>query len=463
MVQVNATHYENRVYVNGVEKGTRYNSSGSWASFNGTLYLGYNGGSIYLNGTIDEFQVFNRSLSLEQIQAIYQAGLNNHSVDIIVRNETSVGENWTSCITASDGKVDSSTQCSNTVTINNGVPTIISSLIFPTTAYINDTLRGYCNAQDPDDVTLYYHFSWFLNGQINTSGTAGPLTTGISSNTANISSSQLSVGQNWTLQCIADDLLANSTGLNSSVTTIQPRIPEKVTLKNPTNNNYTIHERRPLFEWYTTNSTTQYQINITSSTGCGGNYYQNVTAPTLNFTPTNELCVDTEGPNTHYDWQVRACGDDGCGNWSDSWNFSIEPYVVITIVNNSVDLGSLTLGETKNTTQGTPGPFVLQNDGNVQADLINASSEQSLWTSVGLGTIYYQMKSRASSEVNSFNLTSSITSWTNVGSSNVSLIKQLNYSDAADSAYVDVQVTVPGDEPPGAKQSSLIFSWEQSP
>jgi len=349
---------------------------------------------------------------------------------------------------------------------NNNAPLINSSTIIPSpTAYVNDTLKGYCNATDADNITLYYHYSWFLNGVANASAMVGPYSQALQVNVANISNSSLAVGQNWTLQCIADDLIVNSAALNSSTTTIVARIPENVILKNPTNGNVTVHLRQPLLEWYASNQTTYYTINITSSTGCGGNYFQNITAPALNFTPTSELCLNTEGggSGTRYDWQVRACSPDACGNWSSLWNFSIEPYVVITLVNNSVDFINATLGETKNTTTGSVGPYVLQNDGNVIADMVNISASQSLWTSVGLGTNNFQMKARVSNESGSFNVTGSLTSWVNISATNQTVIRQLNYTDMNDSAYLDIQIKVPGDEPPGSKQTNLIFYWEQTP
>jgi hypothetical protein len=182
----------------------------------------------------------------------------------------------------------------------------------------------------------------------------------------------------------------------------------------------------------------------------------------VNFTPTNELCVDTEGPNTKYFWQVRACSSDVCGNWSELWNFSIEPYVVITLVNDAVNFSSLVLNQEKDTTTNTPTPFILQNDGNVIADLVNVSAQQSLWVSRPLNTEYFQMKARVSNESGSFN-SSSVTNWVYVTNTNQSMIWGLNYSNTNDSAYLDLYIKVPGDEPPGIKSSSIIFSWEQSP
>jgi len=263
---------------------------------------------------------------------------------------------------------------------------------------------------------------------------------------------------------MANDSYSNSSWRNSSVTQITARTPGNVTLISPTNNNYTIHARTPTFIWSTTNFTTYYEINITSN-HCP-DLFGNVTYPTTNYTPGSELCLESEsGGGTYYNWTVRACGIDACSPWASKWNFSIEPYVAITLVTGSINFGSVLLGEIKSTESGSPPPFALQNDGNVKADLVNVSSNMSLWQSpgAGLGTKYLQMKARNSSETGAFNMTTSITSWVNVTLTNTSIIRDLDYNNSNDLAYLDLQIEVPGDEPEGQKQTYLIFSWEQTP
>jgi len=463
LVSLNTSH--RLLYIDGAVKTEASSSSSVSAITVNQAYIGVlkriNFGD-YFNGSIDEVLIFNRSLSAEEIAAIYANQSVGKAVTTLADDETEVGENWSVAVTSTDTVNDSTTVLSNNLTIVNAIPTMITSTILPTTAYRNESLRGYCNATDADSTNLYYYYKWFLNNALNTSGSVGPYTQATQINVANITNTSLAVGQNWTLECKADDLTANSTAMNSSVKFINTLTPEKVNLKNPTNGNTTIHPRQPLFEWYATNATSRYEINITSSSGCGNNYYQNVTAPTLNFTPTSELCLQTES-TTRYDWKVRACSIDTCGTWSDQWNFSIEPYVAITLNTATVSFGTIGLNEQKNTTSDNPAPFSLQNDGNVQADLVNVSSSQSLWISQPLNSEYFQMKARASTETYSFNNATSLMNFVNVTGANTSLIRALNYSDNNDSAYVDIKVLVPGDEPPGAKQTSILFSWEQTP
>gem|GEM_PF-5000070 len=104
-------------------------------------------------------------------------------------------------------------------------PTIISSRVSPTTAYTNSTLLGYCNSTDPDNATLRYYYRWFLNSAVNATGTSINATNATEINVANITSDNLSKGQNWSLECIANDFTYNSSALNSSVLTISNSPP----------------------------------------------------------------------------------------------------------------------------------------------------------------------------------------------------------------------------------------------
>jgi hypothetical protein len=167
-----------------------------------------------------------------------------------------------------------------------------------------------------------------------------------------------------------------------------------------------------------------------------------------------------------YFWKVKA--NDGTANstWSDTWNFSIEPWVVINVTQSTINFGSMSLGEINDTTDDDPEPFILQNDGNVLADVVNVTTNASLWQSnIGaLGTQYFQIKAgNSTDESESFNWTASTTDWANVTDTNQSIIHGLNYSDTKDEVELEVRLEVPGDEPPGSKTGYVIFWWEQTP
>jgi len=78
------------------------------------LYIG--GVNNYFNGSIDEVMIFNRTLSAEQILALY-----NNRTDIIVSQETNVGDNWSVCVTPNDGFEDGQELCSVNLTVVNSV------------------------------------------------------------------------------------------------------------------------------------------------------------------------------------------------------------------------------------------------------------------------------------------------------------------------------------------------------
>jgi len=66
----------------------------------------------FFNGSIDDLQIYNRSLSPEQIQALYQ-----NRTDLVVSAETNVGDIWHACVTPNDGNSDGTKVCSNNLTV----------------------------------------------------------------------------------------------------------------------------------------------------------------------------------------------------------------------------------------------------------------------------------------------------------------------------------------------------------
>jgi len=76
----------------------------------------------YLNGMIDEVQIYDYALTEEQIYSNYLAGLAGHQPDVIHFNETAKDERWKCSITVSDGITDSDTKNSIEITIQNSPP-----------------------------------------------------------------------------------------------------------------------------------------------------------------------------------------------------------------------------------------------------------------------------------------------------------------------------------------------------
>ena len=342
-------------------------------------------------------------------------------------------------------------------------PVIQSSTILPSPTYNNESLRGYCNATDADNNNLTYIYRWFLNGLLNMSGSTANYTQGIGVNIGNISNSSLAIGQNWTLECQANDSMMTSSRLNSTTIMIQLMTPSIPSLVSPANGDITIHGRQPLMIWNNSALATWYEINITSNNCAGSSTNStNIGSVQSNYTPASKLCLQTEGggaSSTYYNWTVRACNPQACSNWSAMWNFSIEPYLAITLINNTVTFPALQPGDSANTTSLIIAPFQFRNDGNVYSNLTNVTINQSMWTNAALGTQYLQIEAGNTSESGSFDTGTSTMNWVNATDTNNNTITNLNYDIGARSAYIHVLIQVPTQEPAGSKTTYFTFNW----
>ncbi len=457
-----------KIYINGNLDST--NTIGQYPIMNTTIpltigsYLNSNDGSLIravFNGTIDEVLIFDRALSSNQIAEIYTKQSTGKAVTTLVSNETSLGEIYSTQIGVCDG-YECETSISNNITIVNTPPVINTATILPQPAFTNESLRGYCNATDANDATIIYHYKWYLNNILNSSGTTSSFTQGLNSNIINITNTQLSVGQNWTLECQANDTQITSNKMNSSTITIQPLIPAIPTIISPTNNNYMVRDRQPTFIWTTSTPelVTWYEINLTSNHCAAIHTNQtNIQSNGGNYTPAVELYLQTECTgNSYYNWTIRACNVQACSNKSAIYNFSIEPYLAITLLNNNVTFQTLLPDETLNTTNNTPAPFIFQNDGNTIADLTTTIINQSMWTSAPLGSIYMQLMAQEN-ETGAIDNQNSQTTWINAQTTNNNLIKELNYKDLQDSTKIHIKITVPNQEPGGRKNTYITFNW----
>ncbi len=82
----------------------------SWQDY---MMIGRPGASErYFNGTIDDLRIYDRALSAEQVKA-----LSDGRTDMIVSQETSMGETWQACITPLDGMEDGTLNCSNSLQV----------------------------------------------------------------------------------------------------------------------------------------------------------------------------------------------------------------------------------------------------------------------------------------------------------------------------------------------------------
>ncbi|MFC1723603.1 NosD domain-containing protein, partial [Nanoarchaeota archaeon] len=106
---------DQKIYLDGVLKDTEPDDwvlHASAASLIGSS-AGVGGVPDYFwNGSIDEVMIFNRSLTFEQITALYE-----NNTDLLLSSETVENERWVACVAGNDGMDYGEENCSNTLDI----------------------------------------------------------------------------------------------------------------------------------------------------------------------------------------------------------------------------------------------------------------------------------------------------------------------------------------------------------
>jgi len=225
-------------------------------------------------------------------------------------------------------------------------------------------------------------------------------------------------------------------------------------------NNSIITNRTPTFVWNATdpdNDTMTFDLFVTCNGGCSIDNRQYLGLSAMNYTIPTELKFFGDD-NYYYNWKVRAYDSSAYGPNSTTFKFTLNSLVILTLINSTVNFSSLQIGEADNTTDNIPVPFGLRNDGNSFAD-VNLSVQKYLWDSRSFASKYFTYKAgNYTGEPGSFNSTGSTTDWKNIPEVNNSFINLLNYSDATDTAKIDIGIEVPLDEPSGRKSGTLTFT-----
>ncbi|MBU0470121.1 MAG: fibronectin type III domain-containing protein, partial [Nanoarchaeota archaeon] len=166
-----------------------------------------------------------------------------------------------------------------------------------------------------------------------------------------------------------------------------------------------------------------------------------------------ELDVDT----TYY-WKVSAKDGSGYGPYSTARNFTVQSYLSFTLLTSTIEFGTLSIGNSTDTTDNSPSPIWGENNGNIVFNIIVNATQY--FTQAALNTSNYQFKFREN-ETGSFNLTLSALNFTNMlaTSSTVSLV-DLDWREINDDFLMDLNLTVPLDESPGVKSSTITFTIE---
>jgi len=266
-------------------------------------------------------------------------------------------------------------------------------------------------------------------------------------------------GENWSCGLRLFDGSAYSPWANSSTNITIANTPPNVNLLSPPNADTTI-TRAPNFTWSSTDDdgdTLTYTINITAKpTGSDDNRFVSGIS-TANYTPSSRLKYLFDN-GYYYQWSVKAFDGIENGSWGSFWLVNISSYVSISTPTSLVEFGTLDLFSPNDTTDDSPLPFRVRNDGNCLSNISVSATD--LWKVTPNPTSNYKFKVRnESASENVFNWASSLTSWTQMPAltGGVIGIAGLNDSDLNDIAKVDLYVQVPTVEPSGNKNSTVQF------
>ncbi len=340
----------------------------------------------------------------------------------------------------------------------NTAPTVNNLTLTP--LFPNTTINLNCSfiITDPNADTLTVNLTWYKNSTINKTYTGISVTNG-TVNQHYLQNANTSKNDNWSCGVRPYDQTAWGNEVNSSVVTIQNSQPSTPSLTSPADGNKTTN-RTETFYWAQStdpdNDPITYTINISCWNGCStDNRLVNTTS--INYTPS-ELKYFLDD-NYYYNWTVKAIDSDAnSSSYAVERNLSIASLVSLTLPNSTVLFGTRSLGDIFNTVNNTPSPIVIQNDGNSYVN-VNLSAQSMLFTTLPNPSTNYQYKiDNTTIEAGSFNYTGSVTSWTNIPNQNNTAINLFNYSTLNDTAEMDIQITVPLDEPPGNLTSNLILT-----
>lgn len=204
--------------------------------------------------------------------------------------------------------------------------------------------------------------------------------------------------------------------------------------------------------------TYEFNISLVPAGFCSDPDVYAQSLPTGDYTLTSDLnCFADDG--NYYIWSARANDGVGFGDWASYFRINITTLVSINMTTDLIEFGKMIPLVSNDTTDNSPNPFVIENDGNVKVNVSVGAS--SLWTSIANPSSYYKFKiDNKTNELNSFNWPLSLTSWTNmpITASAIRGITELKYQDANDSAEIDVYVEVPPNEQPGTRNSTVTLT-----
>jgi len=412
-----------------------------------------------LNGTIDDVLFFNRSLSAEEITALY--------------NSTKTYHNFTGLQEGSHRmKAYVQDLAGNTNNTEERIVTIQFN-VAPNTpvVYINSTdgsnrtlqsLHCYSTITDNDtNAKLNVSVKWYKNNVLNLSLDYNNSYNNGTWFDAVLGNGNTTKGENWSCSMrLFDSLEYSEWGSSGNLTILNS--PPVVTLTLPPNHNVTI-DRTPSFTWDGTDDdndalTFEFNISLVAASLCSeeDRYVQGLSGESYTL-PDDLNCFADDGD--YYIWSARANDNEVWGNWASYFKLNITSLVSINMTTDLIEFGKMIPPESNDTSDNSPMPFVIENDGNVKVNVTIGAT--SLWQSLANPNSKYKFKiDNKTNELNSFNWLASLTSWTNMPltASAILGLVELKYKDQNDTAEIDIYVEVPPNEMPGTKNSTATFT-----
>jgi len=246
-MNVNNTNWNHVVYAydgttwEGYLNGSKIFSVSRTFSFitsTGKLIMGnlnHVGGSWFFNGSIDEVQIFNRSLSSEQIQSMYQEGLAGHQVEKLVSEENDKGDVWRVAVIPNDKIADGVMVLSNTLTITDSTPenpTSVNLVSLNGRNESNTDLNCSAYITDVDNTELDVNVNWFKGGVLNLSQSYGSQNNGTTFYTL-LDNGNLTLGDTWMCSVRTYDGNSYSNWENSNNLTIIDITSPNVSIMSP--------------------------------------------------------------------------------------------------------------------------------------------------------------------------------------------------------------------------------------
>ena len=146
-------------------------------------------------------------------------------------------------------------------------------------------------------------------------------------------------------------------------------------------------------------------------------------------------------------------------------NVTVPSKTYISLPVQYIDFGELDVGLSNDTSDNSPPPFVLQNDGTVNVNVTIGATDMFSGTGGANPSLYYQFKSNENEAGSVLNTTTDlITAYTYMPAtgSPAKVVSRLRFPTAYDSVKVHINVTVPLDEAAGGKTSTVTFTATQA-